>query len=93
MDSISVNIFGEEYNIRSNDDPAYVRKVAQYLDSKMREVAGTTKIVSSSKIAILAALNITDEYLRLKETSQSSEENINKVLTELIKVLEDGLKS
>jgi cell division protein ZapA len=93
MTSVNVKIYGEEYSIRSKDDPNYVHRVAGYVDEKMREVAATTNIVSSAKIAILAALNIADEYMRLKEETALETETVNRVLSELIKLIEGELET
>ncbi|MDZ7373636.1 MAG: cell division protein ZapA [candidate division KSB1 bacterium] len=61
---VKVTIFGSEYAIRGDTDPEYIRHVAEYVDSKMREIDESTSIKSSLKVAILAALNIADELFR-----------------------------
>lgn len=67
--SIKVEIFGNEYFIKADEktDPDYIRIVATHVDEKMREISQTSSVISSTKIAILAALNITDELFRLKK--------------------------
>ncbi len=92
MTAINVRIYGEEYSIRSKDDPAYVNRVAAYVDEKMNEVANSTQVISTSKIAILAALNIADEYMRLREETGLQEETVNRVVGELIKLLDSSLE-
>jgi cell division protein ZapA len=61
---IRVNIFGTEYPIRGDADPAYVEKIAQFVDTKMREVSKQLSLPSMTKVAILAAMNITDELFK-----------------------------
>jgi len=61
---IRVTIFGSEYPIRGDADPAYIEEIAQYVDAKMREVSKQLSYPSITKVAILAAMNITDELLR-----------------------------
>jgi cell division protein ZapA len=58
---VQVEIFGQIYNLRAEDDGAYVESLAAYVDRKMREVSRQTKNVDTLKVAILAALNIADE--------------------------------
>lgn len=65
-ESIKVEIFNHPYTIGSDGDNEYVHRLAAYVDAKMREVARDTKTVDSYKIAILAALHITDELHRLR---------------------------
>lgn len=63
---VSVRIYGESYTLRTGEDPAYVEEVARYVDARMRDVAASGKVVSTSKIAVLAALHVADELLRLR---------------------------
>ena len=61
---LKVRIYGAEYSIRGYADANYIKTVAEYVDSKMREVDNSVRVDSSLKVAILASLNITDELLR-----------------------------
>ncbi|HEX9654158.1 MAG TPA: cell division protein ZapA [bacterium] len=63
---LKINIYGTEYPIKSDaeTDTEYIRRVADYVDKKMREIDQTTQSKSSLKVAILAALNITDELFQ-----------------------------
>ena len=63
---ITVKIFGSEYNIRATQDQRYIKGLAKYVDDKMQEIA-SGGIVSSTKVAVLAALNIADELKTLKK--------------------------
>ena len=67
---VNVSIFGKEYSIVSQVDPEYIKKAADYLDAKMREVSQTYPNVIEAKVAVLAALNITDELFRAREVDQ-----------------------
>ena len=66
-DSTTVEIFGETYNVRGEGDPNYLAELARFVDSRMREVAAEVATVDPVKIAILAALNIADEFSRSKK--------------------------
>lgn len=67
--SIKVEIFGNEYFIKADEEtePDYIKIIAAHVDEKMREISQTGTVISSAKLAILAALNITDELFRLKK--------------------------
>ena len=65
-DSTTVEIFGQTYNVRRNGDPDYLAELAQFVDTRMREVASQVATVDPAKIAILAALNIADEFSRFR---------------------------
>jgi cell division protein ZapA len=61
---IHVEIHGQRYPIRSALDPTYVTELAAYVDEKMRLAAKECPSGDTLKIAVLAALNIADEYFR-----------------------------
>ena len=90
-DSTSVEIFGQTYNVRGEGDPNYLAELAQFVDSRMREVAAEVSTVDGMKIAILAALNIADEFSRYRrqredaaemwiEKTEEISERLNKVI-------------
>lgn len=64
-ESVRVEIYDQSYNLRGTDS-AYIFKLAEYVDLKMRSVAEQTQTVDSLRLAVLAALNIADEYHVLK---------------------------
>lgn len=85
---IQVEIFGQPYQIRAGADPEYIRNIARYVDLKMREVASGTPTVDSLKIAVLAALNITDEYFQLKRLKQDLDRELELRTEKLSKILD-----
>src|SRR3990172_9324749 len=60
----SVTIFGRTYRLRGDGDTEYLKQLAELVDGKMREVEAATGTADTTKIAILASLNIADEYLK-----------------------------
>ena len=68
--SVRVEIFDQAYNLRGSD-PEYILKLAEYVDSKMRAVAEATNTIDTVRLAVLAALNIADEYHLLKKRQDS----------------------
>jgi cell division protein ZapA len=68
--SVRVEIFDQAYNLRGSD-PEYILKLAEYVDSKMRAVAEATNTIDTVRLAVLAALNIADEYQLLKRKEES----------------------
>jgi cell division protein ZapA len=67
--SVRVEIFDQAYNLRGSD-PEYILKLAEYVDSKMRAVAEATNTIDTVRLAVLAALNIADEYHLLLKKKQ-----------------------
>ena len=59
-----VEIFGQTYALRSDADEDHVKRVADLVDLKMREVASGSRSVSTLQIAVLAALDLASECMR-----------------------------
>lgn len=63
---IKVEIYDQVYNLRGVD-AEYITRLAEFVDAKMRSVAEQTSTVDSLRLAVLAAINIADEYHILKK--------------------------
>lgn len=70
---VQVEIFGQTYRLRADEDPEYVTTLASFVDGRMREVARQSTAVDTLKVAVLTALNIADEHMRLKRESGTSQ--------------------
>jgi cell division protein ZapA len=64
--SVRVEIYDQTYQLRGTD-PEYIGKLADYVDTKMRIISQQASTVDSLRVAVLAALNIADEYLILRQ--------------------------
>jgi len=89
--SVRVEIFDQAYNLRGSD-PEYILKLAEYVDSKMRAVAGATNTIDTVRLAVLAALNIADEYHLLKRRQESGATDYQKRAHILADALDEVLK-
>ncbi|HEY7354377.1 MAG TPA: cell division protein ZapA [Terriglobales bacterium] len=89
--SVRVEIFDQPYNLRGTD-PEYILRLAEYVDSKMRAVAEQTHTVDSARLAVLAALNIADEYHLLKNTQDGKSSDSTKRARRLLEALDEVLK-
>ena len=64
---IQVEIAGRTYTLRGNRNPAAVRELAGFVDERMREISTRTNTADTTRVAILAALNIADEMFKDRE--------------------------
>jgi cell division protein ZapA len=67
MGHVTVRIYGENYPLKTGEPAERLEELARYVDSRMREVAASGRVVVTSKIAVLAALHIADELFRLRD--------------------------
>jgi cell division protein ZapA len=90
-DSVRVEIFDQAYNLRGSD-PEYISKLAEYVDAKMRAVAEATNTIDTARLAVLAALNIADEYHLLKRTKDGGATEYQKRVHLLADALDEVLR-
>jgi len=94
-EGVRVVIYDQEYFMRGALDEEYIQKLAKYLDVKMRAIAGRRRTVDSLRVAVLAALNIADEYHQVKakyeETTQCVDEKVEECSRMLDRLLEEAV--
>ena len=65
---ITVNILGEEYMIAcAPGEEDALRNSAALLDSRMKEIRSSGKVMSNERIAVMVALNLSHEVLALRD--------------------------
>lgn len=82
---IEIEIYGQKYKIRvkGEEDEKYISHLTSHVDQKMHEVAVKSKSVDMFKIAVLAALNIADEYFLCQKKLDQLNEVIGHMEEEL----------
>ena len=89
--SVRVEIFDQAYNLRGSD-PEYILKLAEYVDSKMRAVASATNTIDTVRLAVLAALNIADEFHLLKKNQGTGATDYLSRAHQLVHALDEVLQ-
>ena len=81
MGSIEVDILGQKYTIKGDAPEEYIKKLAAFVDQKLKEVHASSPNMAPLKAAILASLNIADELHKVREehekTAMEIEEKAN----------------
>src|SRR3954452_23576617 len=90
--TVRVEIYNQTYNIRSDGDTEYIIQLAEFVDSRMREISSGTLTVDSLKVAILAALHIADELHRLKNMHEQADSQLAARSAECAEMLDRLLK-
>lgn len=88
-----VEIFGQTYSVRAEGDSNYIHDLARFVDSRMKEVAERTATVDTTKIAILAALNISDDLHRKETRRMDNPTDALARAERLIRKLDDALEA
>lgn len=90
--NVKVDIYDQSYSVNAGDNEEYVKELAAYVDAKMREVAEATRMVDSLKVAVLAALNISDELLTLRRRQQEIEGPLRERVEKCVAMVEHALE-
>lgn len=81
QNKLTVTIAGQEYTLVAGEDAAYMEKVAAHVDRQVEDVLQTAH-VSRTDAAILAALNIADEYYKEQEAAENLRGQLKQYLEE-----------
>lgn len=91
-DNTRVNIYGREYSIRGEGDPAYIAEIAHFLDMRMRQMTENVTMTSTAKVSILASLNIIDELFSKTEQLEEMDDAHQMFLSSLASKIEEALE-
>ena len=90
---VIVTIYGQEYTIKAPADASYIKNIAEYVDEKMREVQeelSTPQV--PAKVAILAAMNISDDLFAAKRDREKSTNEVERKVSSLIEIVEEAIQ-
>ncbi len=67
VNKVTVTIYNEEYVVKGNENRDYIEMLASYVDRRMRMIQQRNPNLSTTKVAVLTALNLADELNKLQE--------------------------
>ena len=85
---IQIEIFDQQYQVKGGLNSAYLEELAQYVDGKMRSIATRSHNVDTVRVAVLAALNIADEYHQMKARYESTTRQVEQKVGEYNEALD-----
>jgi len=88
MRSIEVQILGQNYAIKSDEEEAYIKSLARFVDEKLKEIYTVAPNVNQTKATVMAAFGIADELFKLR----MEQENMHRMIEEKTKILSGFLE-
>jgi len=85
----NIKVMEQEFSVLSEQDDAHVAKVVQYVNDKAHEIERSTKNQTTLKLSVLVALNIADEYLKLKGEKDDIYQRLEEKSEHLLKFIEE----
>jgi cell division protein ZapA len=89
---ISVEILDRKYQFACEaGERKALKDAALYLDERMRSIKGAGRLMALERIAVMTALNLSDELLKLQKTEKHRQENVDSRIRMLADELDDAL--
>jgi cell division protein ZapA len=89
---VRVEILGREYVVKSDEGEERVKKIAAYVNQKIKEISEGTQTVSTLNAAILTALNIANDYFQVMEEKKTYRQDYESKAEHLIAMIDDRIK-
>jgi cell division protein ZapA len=88
---VQIEVHGQKYPIRTELDPIYVEELAQFVEARMALASKASPSSDAVGLAILTALNITDEYFRTRAALTNSSGSLASRAEALEKIVDQAL--
>ena len=89
---ITVAILDRDYQFACQpEERKALKEAADYLDDRMRSIKGEGRLMALERIAVMTALNLADELLRLQKYEKHRQKNVDSRIRMLADELDDAL--
>jgi len=83
--TVSVKILDKEYQVACQPEEVdELTASARYLDKQMKTIRDTGKVLGLDRVAVMAALNVTHDYLKVRGEHSGTSKDVDKKLGELL---------
>ncbi len=82
---VEIDIFNKKYHIKTDEDDGYIDEVVGYVRGKIADISNQAGAVGTINVAVLTALNIADDYVKLKKKV----DNLGKRSIKLVETIEE----
>ena len=92
VDDIEIEIGGQTFRVAAGDaSPEYLQRLARYVDERMKAILHTAKTMPLTRVAILTALNIADDLLKLQDHTEQASHLFNSKTDHLVTLMHEQL--
>jgi len=88
---LELEILGQTYHVRIQGSTEWAQKVGKIVDGTMQEIQAQTRLQDTTKVAILAALNLADRLLILEESKSALAAEVESASQQVAEVLDQAL--
>ena len=90
--SVTVEVAGLKFQLKTDADEAYVKSLARYVTEKMDEARNSARTAPTQHIALLAALNVADELFQSKRDAKQFRQKVREKSRSILEILEKEAK-
>ena len=91
MRSVNINVFNNDYTIKTDAEEDYVREITLFLEEKVKEVTKEDLTLAIPRLFLLATLKITDDFLRMKKEFEEYKSRAEEKSRELVELLDRSI--
>ena len=88
-----MSIAGNQFSVRTDAKPKYVRDLATYVEEKMAEAKGSRSGMSTQTLVLLAAMTIADELQQAQAGQRTFKREVRERSAKILKTLEREAQS
>ncbi len=88
-----IKILGKTYAVRSEFGESFMMETANLVNGRMQELMTKTGSVATEKIAVLTAMNLAGEFLKLKQDDEKLKQNVQEKIKKVLKMVDNHLES
>ncbi len=93
-EDVEVEIFGQLFRVAADAaDPTYIHRLAAYVNERMRAISQTATSASFNRVAVLTALNIADDLLKLQDQHTHSTQVLSDKTESLLSLLQQQVSN
>jgi len=89
---VRLEILGREYTVKSDEGEERVKKIGEYVNQKIQEITENTKTISTLNVAVLAALNIANDFFELQEKQKKYTRTVEDKSGQLVEKIRSAIK-
>ncbi len=87
---VEVRIAGKDYRLVGTESEEYIQRVSLFVDKKMTEIMRRNHRLSTSMAAVLTAINVADDYFKIRESEHALKEKIREAEESIQRLTEEN---
>ncbi|GAB4537107.1 MAG: hypothetical protein Fur0020_05530 [Thermodesulfovibrionia bacterium] len=88
MRTVEVEILGQRYSIKTDEDEECMKRLAEYIDKKLKETYSIAPTITQPKAMIITLFSVADELFKLRMRQEEFDRIIDEKMRMLSGVLE-----